>query len=369
MCKNRDEMKSIFNVIAAPDSESCCILLYGEIGSWGEVTAQDIVGQLLDAQRTYKKIDVRINSVGGEVSTGIAIFNALRASTAEVTIYIDCLAASTASFIASCGRPVKMSRYARIMIHRPTGFVGGNADELKSYIDQLQGIENIICDIYAQRTGLSVDEVRSQYMDGADHWLTADEAVALGFADEIFDDVRDVKFAATLSPAQRCEHYTDCYLESVKNVSLKNQNHMFEQLRKRPTFSDCADEAAIMARIDEIEAKANKHDTVVAENTSLKDRINGYEKKEQEALDAAIIAEVGAAVTEGRIGEDQREHFVQMLHTEKADDARAILKSLKPKYKVSDLLGKGKPGAPTIETDKELLAKREAEVRAKLNLN
>ena len=168
-------MKNVFNIIAGPGKESCTILLYGEIGDYADVKASDFLTQIMDAERTYKHIDIRINSVGGQVSTGIAIFNALKASKAEITIYIDCLAASTASFIASCGRTVKMSRYARLMIHKPTGGVWGNADEIKDYMEQLTQIENTICDIYAQRTGLSLDEIRSTYMDGKDHWLDAEE--------------------------------------------------------------------------------------------------------------------------------------------------------------------------------------------------
>ena len=113
-------MERIFNIIPGPQADTCCILLYGEIGDYADVTASDIVSRLMAAEQTYRKIDVRINSVGGEVFTGIAIFNALRQSKADITIYIDCIAASTASFIAGCGRPVKMGRFAQLMLHRPT---------------------------------------------------------------------------------------------------------------------------------------------------------------------------------------------------------------------------------------------------------
>ena len=97
-------MERIFNIIPGPQEDTCCILLYGEIGDYADVGAEDIVCQLVAAERTYRKIDVRINSVGGEVAAGIAIFNFLRQSAADITIYIDCIAASTASFIAGCGK-------------------------------------------------------------------------------------------------------------------------------------------------------------------------------------------------------------------------------------------------------------------------
>ena len=103
-------MKNVFDIIANPDTEGCTILLYGEIGDYADVRAEDVISQIIAAEKTYQRIDIRINSIGGQVGTGIAIFNALKDSKAEITIYIDCLAASTASIIAACGRKVKMSR-------------------------------------------------------------------------------------------------------------------------------------------------------------------------------------------------------------------------------------------------------------------
>ncbi len=351
-------MERIFNIIPGPQADSCCILMYGEIGSYGEVTATDIVTQLMDAERTYRRIDVRINSVGGEVFTGIAIFNALRQSKAEITIYIDCIAASTASFIAGCGRPVKMGRYAQLMLHRPSSYAYGDAEKMKSSAAQLEQIEDILCQIYADRTGRTVEDIRATYMDGADHWLTADEALALGFVDEIYDDPRGVAASDSLSPEQRCSRYTACYLDSL--VSHKTEKQMIEKFKAMPIFSDCADEPAIMARISEIGAKAAAHDAVVQERDALKAKVAEYEQKEREALDAAITNEVQSAIDDGRIGETEREHYISLLHSDKAADARAILSGLKPKRRVMDFIG-GKPGAGA-----DVWAERFSEIRDNL---
>lgn len=333
-------MANIFNIIPGPQEDTCCILLYGEIGNYADVRAQDVVAQLMEAERTYRKIDVRINSVGGDVHTGIAIFNALHQSQADITIYIDCIAASTASFIAGCGKPVKMSRYARIMIHRPSVIVSANADELKEYIQTLEDIEDILCSIYSERTGMSVEEVRAKYMDGENHWLTADEALAMGFVDAIYDDPNKVEVVDTLSEQQLCERYTAQYLNSIKVLSNKHEQ-MIDKIKSRPSFSDCADEVAIMNRIAEMEAKAEQLEAVTKERDAYKEKADEYEQKAKEAAEAAIDAEVQTAIDEGRIGEDQREHYVAMLHTEKADDARAILASQKPKRRAATIIGKG----------------------------
>lgn len=357
------EMNPIFNILAGPQEDTCCILLYGEIGNYADVTAQGIVARLLEAEQTYRKIDVRINSVGGEVETGIAIFNALRQSKADITIYIDCIAASTASFIAACGRTVKMSRYARMMLHRPSGGAWGDASHLKNYIAQLEQIEEVLCRIYAERTGHTAEDIRATYMDGEDHWLTADEALSLGFVDEIYDDAREVSFTDSLSPRERCERYTACYLESIR-LSHKTQKQMINKLKGMPTFSDCADEAAIVGRIAEIEAKAAKYDAVVAERDTLKAKVADLERKEREAAEAACDAAVDRARAEERIGANEVEGFKTLMRKD-PEATRALLDARKPKRRVTDLLG-GQAGGTETKTDKDYLAEREAAVRATL---
>lgn len=333
-------MKNVFNIIANQDPRSCTILLYGIIGDDFEsgIHAADILAQIREAEAAYDRIDIRINSVGGQVDTGIAIFNALKESKAEITIYIDCLAASTASFIAACGRTVKMSRYARILIHKPSGGVWGNAAEIRQYLEQLQQIEDILCDIYSRRTGLSVDEIRSTYMDGVDHWITAAEAVRLGFADEVYDDL-PVSFDDSLTLDQQCEQFTALYAGKF-NTLHKNQSTMFDKIKKLQPFSDCADEAAIMAKLTEIVKKAEAHDTVVAENTALKAKVDGYEAEKKAAIEAANKALLDAAVKDGRINETQRADFEAMLGTDEAEKAKSLLASLKPARRAASVVEK-----------------------------
>ena len=354
-------MKNVFDIIANPDTEGCTILLYGEIGDYADVRAEDVISQIIAAEKTYQRIDIRINSIGGQVGTGIAIFNALKDSKAEITIYIDCLAASTASIIAACGRKVKMSRYARILIHKPTGGVWGNADEIKTYQEQLIEIENIICDIYSKRTKMSIDEIRSTYMDGKDHWLSADDTVRLGFADEVYDDLAiNAEDIAGLPLEQRCGKFTDLYVGTFNNQH-KSKSKMFDKIKKLQPFSDCADEAAIMARLSEITRKAEAHDSLKAENDALKAKVADFESKEKAAQDAAINAEVDAAVKDGRIDETQREKYVKLLHSSEAESARAILQSQKKKRLVKDILEDG----TVVENGS--WAKRQEEIRNKYN--
>lgn len=170
------------------DNEKCTVFLYGEIGdAAGAIGSSEIVSDLLDASDTGKPIEVRINSNGGEVFAGIAMFNALRNSKGDVKIFVDGVAASMASVIALCGKHVEMSRYARLMIHRVSGGCFGNADDLQRCIDELEKIEDTLCQMYAPKLGKTPEEIRATYFDGHDHWITAEEALKLGLINGIYD--------------------------------------------------------------------------------------------------------------------------------------------------------------------------------------
>ncbi len=179
--------KRFFNTIAGQENEAC-ILLYGDIGGWDDaIRSGDIVRELLELEAEYNHIDVRINSMGGEVYAGLAIFNAFRNSKADIRIYVDGIAASMGSVIASSRRPLYMSKYARLMLHSVRGGAWGNISDLKEMIIHLESLEDTLADIYAERTGKAKDEIKTMFFDGKDHWLTAPEALALGLIDGIYD--------------------------------------------------------------------------------------------------------------------------------------------------------------------------------------
>ena len=98
------------------------------------------------------------------------------ASDADITIYIDGIAASMASVIALCGKPVYMSQYARLMLHNPYGGCYGNKEEMKAVAEQLEALEDTLADMYASKTGKTREEIKDAYFDGKDHWITAKEA-------------------------------------------------------------------------------------------------------------------------------------------------------------------------------------------------
>lgn len=160
------------------------VWIYEQIGEdWFSegVTAkrfcQDLAGLKVDA------IDLHINSPGGSVFDGQAIYNALVRHPASVTTYIDGLAASIASVIALAGDQVVMSDNALFMIHNPWGFAQGSADEMRKCADVLDKCRDTIVNVYAKKCGLG-DQAIMAAMD-AETWMTAEEAKAFGFVDQI----------------------------------------------------------------------------------------------------------------------------------------------------------------------------------------
>jgi ATP-dependent Clp protease protease subunit len=167
------------------ESNGTELILSGPIASeswWGdEVTPQEFREEL--KKHTNEKLTVVLNSGGGDVFAGLEIYNALRELDAEVTIRVDGLAASIASIIAMAGNKVIMSPGSLMMIHRPSVFAAGNVDDLDKAKAILIKIEESIIPIYTERTGLSVEKIAE--MLEAETWMSADEAVELGFADEV----------------------------------------------------------------------------------------------------------------------------------------------------------------------------------------
>lgn len=161
------------------------IVLYGTVGDdlWGEgFTARDVLSALATIGRG-NPVDVRINSGGGYTDDGAAIYNALRSHRGDVTVYVDGIAASAASVIAMAGDKIVMRRGATMMIHDPSGLTYGTATDHEKSIEMLNATANSMADIYAEQTGRAVDEIRAEMRD--EIWLTADQAVEKGYADEI----------------------------------------------------------------------------------------------------------------------------------------------------------------------------------------
>lgn len=165
--------------------EKAEVWIYEQIGEdfWsGEgVTAKGFQKEISAIKA--KQIDLHINSPGGAVFDGVAIYNLLKQHPANVTTYIDGIAASIASVIALAGDRVVMAENALYMMHNPFGMVMGNAGDMRAMADVLDKIRGTMTNVYAGKSGKPEDEINS--LLDAETWMTADEALEAGFIDEI----------------------------------------------------------------------------------------------------------------------------------------------------------------------------------------
>jgi ATP-dependent protease ClpP protease subunit len=156
----------------------------------------------LKAMGDVKDITVRINSPGGEVFDGFAIFNALKEHPATVTVYIDGLAASIASVIAMAGDEIVMGEGAMFMVHSPWMLAMGDAEDMRKVADMLDKVSVGLVDAYESRTGQPRETVES-WMQG-ETWFTRDEAIAAGLADGYSIDAP--KSASAWTPGKIAAH-------------------------------------------------------------------------------------------------------------------------------------------------------------------
>jgi len=167
--------------------KSAELYLYGYVGGWDEITDTRVASDLKSIGKV-DVINVRLNSFGGDVTQGYAIYNLLLSNRARVEVDIDGAACSIASIIACAGDVVRMARNALYMIHDPAGVAVGNAADMRATADVLDLVRGQLVDTYVKRTGLTAQAV-SDYMT-AETWFKAADAAQLGFVDQITDELK-----------------------------------------------------------------------------------------------------------------------------------------------------------------------------------
>ncbi|PWE41387.1 head maturation protease, ClpP-related [Pseudomonas prosekii] len=200
------EDKTWYAVHASGEAASRVIevFVYGEIGGWG-ITANQFVQDLRALDDGVSPVVAAFNSIGGDLFDGLAMHNALSRLGERCTGRIDALAASAAS-VAVCGaHKVVIAANAMLMIHNPWTYAAGDADNFRKVADVLdQTMEAIIAAYKAKAP--DVDEVELRRLVAAETWLTANEAVALGLADEIGDGVKVKACIGQGAVLQRFQH-------------------------------------------------------------------------------------------------------------------------------------------------------------------
>ncbi|WP_335255268.1 ClpP-like prohead protease/major capsid protein fusion protein [Phytobacter diazotrophicus] len=265
--------------LAADEAE---IYIYDEIGFWG-VTARQFVSDL-QALGDVSHINLHINSPGGDVFEGIAIFNALKFHGAAITVHIDGIAASMASVIAMVGNPVIMPENTMMMIHKPWGFAGGDANDMRDYADLLDKMESVLIPAYAEKTGKSAEEIAAMLED--ETWMNGSECVAQGFADQTTPSLQ----AMACIQSKRIEEF-EKMPNAIRNMITPPRNTTAREPANQTTpqqqpAAPVLDENAIVARVV-AEQKARV--------SGIQDVFAMFGGKHQE-LQAACISDVECTV-------------------------------------------------------------------------
>ena len=210
------EIKAAAPVAEGEAPKPAEVLIYGNIGDrWNEdgVVASELVRDLSALEADT--INLRINSYGGSVPDGLAIYNALRRHKATVNVFVDGVAISCASYIAMAGDTITMAKNSQMMIHAPWTFAYGNSNDMREQADILDRYAKAMASAYADKSGKSYEDALALLTDGKDHWFLAEEAVAEGFADQVGEeesiaaslarsfDLTRFTPAASARPAQR----------------------------------------------------------------------------------------------------------------------------------------------------------------------
>jgi len=323
-----------FNTI--PGEGTVAILLYGDVGDGQKVESGRVVSELLTLQNSYSKIDVRINSNGGDVFSGIAIYNALRTSTADITIYVDGVAASIAGIIALCGKPLYMSPYAKLMLHSVSGGTWGNASSLRQTASVMETLESDLARMVAKRCGMDAAEVSKRYFDEKDHWISAEEAVGMGLADGIYE-LADDPVGSLVTTEEIYNYFNNRLLERPQN---NEDMGLIDKMKSIPSLSDASDEQEIVDRVKSLANKATKVEALEAANASYKAKIEAAETKEVDAI-------LAKAVSEGKIAQEQVPSLKALMKADRAN-TEALIAGMKGKSRrmVSEYIAEnGEPAA------------------------
>ena len=165
------------------------IFIYDDIGEgwFGGITSKQFADEIKKLGNV-SEINVRINSQGGSVFDGVAIYNTLASHPAKITVDIDSACLSIASVIAMAGDEINMARNASFMIHEPHGIFAGDSEGLRKQADLLDMVRGQLLDTYAVNRKIDEDQL-SDWMK-AETWFTASEALEAGFIDNVTGEMQ-----------------------------------------------------------------------------------------------------------------------------------------------------------------------------------
>jgi ATP-dependent protease ClpP protease subunit len=302
------------------------VFIYDEIGIFG-VTAAGFVAQV--RALNAKALTVRLNSPGGSIPDGMAIYNFLRAESARgvpVHVEVDGWAASIASVIMLAGDTVAIGEGGFVMIHNPTVPAGGSAEDLRRAADDLDKFRASIVAVYGRETGQPRKNIEA-WMN-AETWFTAEEAVAKGFADEV-----SARAKAAACAAPRSMTFRHAPTAGVRTATINTEEPDMNEIAKLLGLPEGASLEDILAAIKKLQGVSTPGTpgtvdpgeggtpqniaAIVAERDALRKTIA------EVRADAAEVI-VQGAIDAGKIKATAKDAFVRAYKAD-AKSAKALL--------------------------------------------
>lgn len=294
--------KNWYSIEAKADENAAEINIFDAIGNtWdGEgVTAKKFIADLKPLNG--KALTVFINSPGGSVMDGLAIYNALKAHQGGVTVKVLGWAASAASFIAMAGDKIVMPENTFMMVHNPLSWAYGNASDFREVADTLDKIGGSIVNIYVARTGKSEDDVKA--LLDAETWMTAKEAVDKGFADEVVAEIAAVNAAFDVSKLP--ENVRAAFEKGQQQIENKATPTLAEQIKglvDSANLGDYVDQLVVLDSLDSAKARIGEIGEINALCGMLSIEAKGY------IVAGKTPAEVRADIIAARAAKDEITH-------------------------------------------------------------
>jgi ATP-dependent Clp protease protease subunit len=185
--KGGEPLKKYYSLAVNKDNKEASIYIYGDIVSWewleSDVSSYTLTKEIESLPEDIGTINVFINSYGGEVAEGLAIYNQLRRHKAKVKTYCDGFACSAASVVFMSGDERIMSNASLLMIHNAWMFAIGDQNQLRKEADDLETINQASINAYMSRVNITEEELKA--MMDVETWISANDALEMGFATSI----------------------------------------------------------------------------------------------------------------------------------------------------------------------------------------
>lgn len=312
-------------------SDSIELMFYGIIGKWMDIDVDWLVRDFENYKKQgIKNVTIYVNSDGGEVIQGQALFAYMNRSDFNITWVIDGIAASMmAMLITNPAHKVVANKYSKFMYHRISGIVRGNADDVIAYADMMNKFEADLIDMFATRTKMDKKQVQKNYFKNTDTWLSADEALAIGIVNEIIEGKTGIKEPENLSDSREVYNFY--------NSQLTNFNQKQDKMKKVAlllNLAENANEDAVATAVENI-LNANKtHASTLAEKdrqiAELNTTIENTSKLRVKNL-------IDKAIENKKFGEDLRDTYTK-LATNDFESAELVINKMSGVAPVIDSL-------------------------------